>query len=146
MVLTQMKIRYAFTKQPRPDGRGIEPLMRIELMTSFLPRMRSTPELQRLTNPIVNRLALAPLREPTKTNQVGQAGLEPAKALRQRSYSPPPLPLGTLTLVNCQACDLAAPTGVGLRNCVCTEPRLSVEPTKGLEPLTCRLQNGCSAN
>ena len=36
---------------------------------------------------------------------VGQAGLEPAKAYCQRSYSPPPLPLGTLTQINMCKCE-----------------------------------------
>jgi hypothetical protein len=36
---------------------------------------------------------------------VGQVGLEPTKAFRQRIYSPPPLPLGTLTQnINVLAC------------------------------------------
>ena len=58
--------------------------MGFEPMTSPLPTVCSTPELQRhyFGGDVT----------------VGQAGLEPAK-LSQRIYSPPPLPLGTLTQI-----------------------------------------------
>ena len=50
-------------------------------MTSFLPRMRSTPE----------------LRGQLPDNCDGPGRTRTYEGFRQRIYSPPPLPLGTLT-------------------------------------------------
>jgi hypothetical protein len=63
--------------------------MRFELMTSFLPRKRSTPELQR---PIA-MFCDHPVRVKS-----GPGRTRTYEGFRQRVYSPPPLPLGTLTL------------------------------------------------
>ena len=59
--------------------------MGIEPMTSFLPRMRSTPELRGHTTCLAINDNCGPGR--TRT----------CEGWRQRIYSPPPLPLGTLT-------------------------------------------------
>ena len=66
---------------------------------------------------------------------MGQVGLEPTKRVAQRIYSPPPLPLGTLTRKNMTKCYRAL---YGLANLP--------KPTMGLEPITYALQEHCSAN
>ena len=110
-----------------------EPVMGIELMTSSLPRMRSTPELHRLKyvlraenevrtrDPQLGRLMLYQLSyfrlivwwEVVDSNH---------RTLRERIYSPPQLPL-------------------------CEPPNSSLfpfEPIEGFEPTTPRLQITCS--
>ena len=73
--------------------------MGFELMTSSLPRMRSTPELHRLyraenevrtRDPQLGRLMLYQLSYFRK--KVGGGGLEPPNP-KERIYSPPQLPL-----------------------------------------------------
>ena len=66
---------------------------------------------------------------------MGQVGLEPTKRVAQRIYSPPPLPLGTLTQDKAIKCYRA----------LCDLANLP-EPTMGLEPITYALQEHCSAN
>ena len=73
--------------------------MGFELMTSSLPRMRSTPELHRLffraedevrtRDPQLGRLMLYQL---SYFRSVGGGGLEPPNP-KERIYSPPQLPL-----------------------------------------------------
>ena len=108
-----------------------EPVMGIELMTSSLPRMRSTPELHRLKyvlraenevrtrDPQLGRLMLYQLSyfrlivwwEVVDSNH---------RTLRERIYSPPQLPL-------------------------CEPPSVfPFEPIEGFEPTTPRLQITCS--
>ena len=78
-----------------------EPVMGFELMTSSLPRMRSTPELHRLfvfgaenevrtRDPQLGRLMLYQLSY--FRDCVGGGGLEPPNP-KERIYSPPQLPL-----------------------------------------------------
>ena len=77
--------------------------MGFELMTSSLPRMRSTPELHRLLfagaedevrtrDPQLGRLMLYQLSYFRNVNSVGGGGLEPPNP-KERIYSPPQLPL-----------------------------------------------------
>ena len=76
--------------------------MGFELMTSSLPRMRSTPELHRLffraedevrtRDPQLGRLMLYQLSYFRNVNSVGGGGLEPPNP-KERIYSPPQLPL-----------------------------------------------------
>ena len=111
-------------------------MMGFELMTSSLPRMRSTPELHRLfyflfraenevrtRDPQLGRLMLYQLSYFRK--KVGGGGLEPPNP-KERIYSPPQLPL-------------------------CDPPKLCLmcfrhqsEPMGGFEPSTPRLQITCS--
>ena len=105
--------------------------MGFELMTSSLPRMRSTPELHRLNifagaeneirtrDPQLGRLMLYQLSYFRK--KVGGGGLEPPNP-KERIYSPPQLPL----------CD--PPDNVPAHY----SPER--EPIEGVEPTTLRLQ------
>ena len=103
--------------------------MGFELMTSSLPRMRSTPELHRLLNgaenevrtrdPQLGRLMLYQLSYFRVF--VGGGGLEPPNP-KERIYSPPQLPL----------CD--PPDNVPAHY----SPER--EPIEGVEPTTLRLQ------
>ena len=106
--------------------------MGFELMTSSLPRMRSTPELHRLfyflfraenevrtRDPQLGRLMLYQLSYFRK--KVGGGGLEPPNP-KERIYSPPQLPL----------CD--PPDNVPAHY----SPER--EPIEGVEPTTLRLQ------
>ena len=116
--------------------------MGFELMTSSLPRMRSTPELHRLTFERGRRIELpfpawkagiiAIIRTPLsggrlcfRSSIVGGGGLEPPNP-KERIYSPPQLPL----------CD---PPKLCL---MCS--RHQREPMGGFEPSTPRLQITCS--
>ena len=76
--------------------------MGIEPMTSFLPRMRSTTELR---GPIHNGRLLCKLMS-------GPGRTRTCEGVRQRIYSPSPLPLGTLTLMMMQ---FQATGGCGLQ-------------------------------
>ena len=115
----------------------IEPVMGIELMTSSLPRMRSTPELHRLLNgaenevrtrdPQLGRLMLYQLSYFRK--KVGGGGLEPPNP-KERIYSPPQLPL-------CDPPEFQYFKVPALR---------TFEPMEGIEPTTPRLQITCSAS
>jgi hypothetical protein len=64
------------------------------------------------------------------------------KALHQRIYSPPPLPLGTLTLVLLSSGLLSGQFVAGQL----VAKQLLPKPTMGLEPITFALQEHCSAN
>ena len=79
-----------------------EPVMGIELMTSSLPRMRSTPELHRLyraenevrtRDPQLGRLMLYQLSYFRINSYLWEVVDSNHRTLRERIYSPPQLPL-----------------------------------------------------
>ena len=118
--------------------------MGFELMTSSLPRMRSTPELHRLSFERGRRIELpfpawkagiiAIIRTPPigrktlcfRSNVVGGGGLEPPNP-KERIYSPPQLPL-------CDPPKVCPIYALGHQS----------EPMGGFEPSTPRLQITCS--
>ena len=113
-----------------------EPVMGIELMTSSLPRMRSTPELHRLCgaenevrtrDPQLGRLMLYQLSYFRITNFVGGEGFEPPKASPADLQSAPVGHFGILPI------------------CLFRFFQDQIfEPIEGFEPTTPRLQITCS--
>ena len=103
--------------------------MGIEPMTSFLPRMRSTPELRGLAFYITTSC------QKYKTS----AAFSKSGRRRIRTY------VGVCQLIYSQP-RLATSVSAQIIYPICIALGQYMEPTMGLEPMTCRLQSDCSTD